>query len=350
MEILAIDLGMSKSVYCVFDTAGGEVRFGRFVTNEERLRGVLGRLRPDRVVAEICPLAAMVHDVSREMSIEVEIADTTQDAWQWRNVKRKTDEDNALKLARLSALGQINRVHIPSLAMRQWRKLIEHRVTLVDEQTRCKNRIRALLVCEGLKLPSGKNGWTRGALATLNEEARSLSACEPEALWRGMLEIELRRLDGLGILLTELEAKLDAMALADRRTELVRTVPGVGTRTAEVIVTVLDDAKRFRNLRAVSAYAGLTPRRYQSGNIDRQGRISKRGNPLLRRMLNQAAWSAVRCDPRMRDTFMRICGGKRGRKKQAIVAVMRKLLVVCWAVMRDERAYERRSGSSGVAA
>jgi len=103
-------------VYCVFETAGGEARFGRFLTSEERLRGLLARWRPDRVVAEICPLAAMVHDVACEMGIEVEIADTTQDAWQWRNVKRKTDEDDALKLARLSALGQINRVHIPSLA------------------------------------------------------------------------------------------------------------------------------------------------------------------------------------------------------------------------------------------
>ena len=91
MKILAIDLGMSKSVYCAFDTAGGKPRFGRFVTSEERLRGVLVRLRPNRVVAEICPLAAMVHEVACEMGIEVEIADTTQDAWQWRNVKRKTD-------------------------------------------------------------------------------------------------------------------------------------------------------------------------------------------------------------------------------------------------------------------
>lgn len=350
MKIVAIDLGTSKSVYCVLETGSGDVGYGRFATSEERVRVLLARERPDRVVAEICPLAAMVHDAACEMNIEVEIADTTQDAWRWKNVKRKTDEDDALKLARLSAVGQINGVHIPCAAVRQWRKLIEQRMTLVNEQTRCKNRIRALLLSEGLKSAAGKNGWTRRGLAWLKEQACPLTACEPEALWRGMLEIELRRLDGVGILLTELESKLDALASADRRTELVRTVPGIGTRTAEVIVAVLDDAKRFGNSRAVSAYAGLTPRRYQSGAMDRQGRISKRGNPLLRRVLNQAAWSAVRCDPRMREVYSRICGGNRARRKQAIVAVMRKLLVVSWAVMRDERGYERRPKSSGIAA
>lgn len=251
MMILAIDLGMSKSVYCLFDTATGHVRLGRFVTGEESLRDLLARLRPDRVVAEICPLAAMVHDVSRKLGMEVEIADTTQDAWPWRNVKRKTDEDDALKLARLSALGQINCVHIPSAPMRQWRKLIEERTTLVDEQTRCKNRIRALLLSSGLKLPPGKNGWSGAALSALSEWARPLSSCEPTALWRGMLEIELRRLEGLWRLIAEVEVTLDALALSDRRTFLVSTVPGVGIRTAEVIVTVLDDAKRFKSLRQV---------------------------------------------------------------------------------------------------
>lgn len=62
-------------------------------------------MRPDRVVIEIWPLAGWIHDLVGELDIPIQVADPTQDAWKWRNVKRKTDEDEALKLARLSALG-----------------------------------------------------------------------------------------------------------------------------------------------------------------------------------------------------------------------------------------------------
>ena len=91
MKILAIDLGLVNSVHCVFDTQTGDVVFGSVGSMEEELRRLLNRVRPDRVVAEICPLACLVHDIAGRAGIEVQIADTTQDAWKWRTVKRKTD-------------------------------------------------------------------------------------------------------------------------------------------------------------------------------------------------------------------------------------------------------------------
>jgi len=93
---------------------------------------------------------------------------------------------------------------------------------------------------------------------------------------------------------------------------------------------------------AALAAAGLTPRRFQSGAMDRSGRISKRGSRLLRWALNQAAWAAVRSRPEWRALFLRLGGGSKKRRKQAIVAVMRRLLVVAWAVLRDGTVY--RSG------
>ena len=89
----------------------------------------------------------------------------------WKNVKRKTDRDDALKLARLAALGQLQPVHIPPPRIRQWRQLLNERATLVGETTRCKNRIRAILRPQGLQLPAGKSGWTEIARVTLDEWA-----------------------------------------------------------------------------------------------------------------------------------------------------------------------------------
>lgn len=340
MRILAIDLGQDKSVYCDFDSATGECREGSFPMNLKRVREEFVQRSPDRVVVEISPLAAGVHDVAVGLGIDIEVADTTQDAWCWRNVKRKTDRDDARKLARLSALGQINRVHIPSPAMRQWRRLVAQRQALVEEQTRCKNRIRALLRAEEHRLPVGQRGWTALRLSELWSLARPLEVCSATELWRGMLEVELQRLDGLAELLRTVTTRLDGLAQADPRTVLVASIPGVGWRTAEAIVTAIDDPHRFRSRREVGSYAGLTPRRYQSGQMDRQGRISKRGNAPLRRALNQAAWSAIRTSMPLREFYLRVGGDHKARRKRALVAVMRKLLVLGWVLLRKGERYD----------
>ena len=340
MLILAIDLGMCKSAICLFDTQTGEVRNHMVPTEAERIRKLLTRERPDLAVVEISPLAAMVHDVAQELGVAIQVADTTQDAWRWRNVKRKTDRDDALKLARLAALGQINPVHIPTPQMRQWRELVEYRQSLVNERTRAKNRIRQLLlVHREVRLRRGKEAWSQSARAEIRALARPLSECVPEELWRGLLQVELDHLTHLELLVATVDARLNKLGQADQRVRLVQTLPGVGARVAEVLVTSLDQAERFASRRQVAAYGGLTPRRFQSGQMDRQGHISKRGRPLLRKLLNQAAWQAVRRDNYFRELFLRASRGSRKRRKIAIVAVMRQLLIIAWALLRDRQPY-----------
>jgi transposase len=179
--------------------------------------------------------------------------------------------------------------------------------------------------------------------------AQPLDQCPPTELWRGVLHLELQHLADLARATKAVEAKLDERAQHDGRVELLQSIPGVGPRTAEVIVTALDDPRRFRNSRQVASYAGLTPRRFQSGQMDRQGRISKRGNRLLRWALNQAAWMAVRYNAWARAVFQRIGAGRKERRKLAIVAVMRKLLVIAWAMLRDQRAYQPRPFATAAA-
>lgn len=156
---------------------------------------------------------------------------------------------------------------------------------------------------------------------------------------RGVLGVEVRHLEQIETLVADVETELDGLAAADARTVLLRTIPGVAQRTAEIIVTTLDQVRRFKTGRQVASYAGLTPRRFQSGQMDRQGSISKRGNRLLRQVLNQAAWMTVRWNKHLRSVYLRISAGAATRRKLVIVAVMRKLLVTAWAMLRDARAY-----------
>jgi transposase len=340
MLILALDLGLSKSAVCLFDTHTNRVRHDTCPTQPEQLQALFEQQRPDLVVVEICPLAATVYDLARSLGLGIIVADTTQDAWRWRNVKRKTDRDDALKLARLAALDQLNPVHMPTPQMRQWRELVEYRAALVGERTRTKNRIRQLmLVHTGRRLPAGKAGWTRAVLQMLLVQCQPLAHCPADALWRGVLRTELEHLAHTEQLVRQVEACLDRLGRADPRVRLVQTLPGVGPRVAEALVTSLDRAERFTSRRQVAAYAGLTPRRFQSGQMDRTGHISKRGRPLLRKMLTQAAWLAVARDAYFRGLFQRVSRACKDRRKLAIVAVMRQLLVVAWAMLRDGRPY-----------
>ena len=109
----------------------------------------------------------------------------------------------------------------------------------------------------------------------------------------------------------------------------------------------LGDAKRFRTALEVSAFAGLVPRQFQSGEMDRKGRITRRGPGLLRKALVEAAWLMLRYNGWAARTLARISRGQRTRRKQALVALARKLLVRCWAMLRHGTAWDERLAAAG---
>lgn len=336
MRILALDLGKSKSVAYRLDTATGEVGFKTVLTRPATLTRLTAQWRPDRAVFEIGPLAGWVHEVMTGCGVrEIQVANPMGEAWRWRNLKRKTDRDDAVKLAELSAAGQLPTVHLPRGDVRQWRQTIAYRMTLVDRQTAVKNRVRAILAMVAEPWPSGKNGWTAEARTRLASLARPLAECGPEDLWRGMLALELQTLEHLRDQIAAVEMRLAAVAAGDKRVARLQTIPGLGPRTAEALVALLDDPHRFRSARHVSSYLGLVPRQFQSGMMDRRGRITKRGSRRVRRLLVQAAWTALRWNPTLRRRFERLTRGHRGRRKIAIVAVARQMAVIAWAMLRD---------------
>ncbi|TWU17170.1 Transposase IS116/IS110/IS902 family protein [Novipirellula galeiformis] len=105
-------------------------------------------------------------------------------------------------------------------------------------------------------------------------------------------------------------------------------------------MSCIDDPHRFENGRQVSAYFGLVPRQYQSGETDRNGRITKRGNPLARTILVECAWASLRYNPWAKGVYERICGKQKTRKKKAGIALARKIAVIAWAMLRDEKDWE----------
>ena len=122
-------------------------------------------------------------------------------------------------------------------------------------------------------------------------------------LWRGQPDFELTQFDALSQQIADTEKRLGVVAENHEGINRLRTIPGVGPRTAEVIVTALDDVNRFKNARQVSSYIGLVPCQYQSGETDRNSRITKRGSQILRTILLECAWVSVQYNDCSRTTY-----------------------------------------------
>ncbi|QEL20737.1 IS110 family transposase [Limnoglobus roseus] len=167
--ILAIDLSKYNSVSCHYDPATKATRFRTFRTTPDELRKVLGREPVAVVVIEACSGAGWVTDVCQSLGLAVAVANTAGEAWKWQNVKRKTDRDDTLKLARLAAMGELPTVPMLPKAIREWKSLRGLRKRLLGERVRAQNRVRALPVAQGLTAPPGRGrgrrsacrGWTR---------------------------------------------------------------------------------------------------------------------------------------------------------------------------------------------
>jgi transposase len=343
MKILALDLGNFKSVACGYDTQTTKAEYETIVSSKEAVRELLQKKQADRVVIEICPLAGWVCDLVRQVGIEIQVAGTNEQRSRWRNVKRKSDRRDALKLAQRSALGELKLVYVPQAEVRQWRSLINYRQQLVRRRTRIKNHIRALLLRENVSWARGKSGWTQAAVQKIEELALPLAQVGTNELWRGELGVELEALKATNNLLRTVEKKLDQMGQANERVQLLQSAAGVGPRLAEALVAQFDDPGRLKHSKEVGPYLGLVPKQWQSGESERLGHITRQGSRVVRALLVEASWAGMRYNAWIREVYHRVKRGSKARRKIAIVAVARRLAVRCWAMLRDGTRWRETS-------
>jgi len=344
-KIIALDLGKFKTVACVMNVSDQSHVFETIEMSPASVHELLARHATHDpadtlVVFETCDCSGWVYDLCVALALPARVVAANTEAWHWRRVKRKTDRDDALKLAKLALLDQLTVVHMPSPAQRQRRRLILHRRSIVTRRTMSRNAIRSIFSQQGIPLVRGNKQWTREGIAQLREHARPLSECEDLLdLWRGRLYTELQLMADIDAELKLFDRKLDALAKEDAPVQLLQTIKGVGPRVAEAVVMHLDDVSRFRNAEQVASYAGLVPKQIESGTMSRRGHITRRGPSLLRSMLVESAWSVYRHNDWARVWVGKISHGSRARRKIGIVALARRLLTILWAMLRDGTSF-----------
>ena len=324
---VGLDIHSKHISLCALNETGQLIHRSR-VRSIDQMMHVLEGL-PDRF--EVCYEASCgyghYHDLLRPVAARVLVAHPGQLRLIYRS-KNKNDRNDAERLAKLLYLGEVPTVHVPSLDVRTWRELITCRSQIIAKRTRAKNSLRALLRGAGVTPPRNPGLWTKKGMAWL----RQLDLPTPSQQLRRDLLME--EIESLTRQIRRIEHQLNHLAQRSPAVFRLRTIPGVGVRTAEAVVAFVDDPDRFRNAKAVGRYFGLVPRQDQSGDKNRLGHITREGAPVVRRLLAEAAWQAIRRSPTVRAYFERTQRGDPQRKKIALVATAHYLVRVMWSMLK----------------
>jgi transposase len=243
--------------------------------------------------------------------------------------RRKNDRNDADWLAKLLLVDALPPVHVPPPEVQAWRELITFRRRLVQKRTCVKNALRALLRTVGVR-PARKPGlWTARGLAWL----RTLQFSQlSHAIKRDLMLDELTTLTAQ---VARLEKHLDQIAENNLSVLQLRSIPGIGPRTAEAMVAFIDDPHRFPRSKSVGAYFGIVPCQDQSGDTNRLGHITREGSATVRHLLTEAVWRGIKKSPTIARYFARIHRDDPDRKKIAIVATAHYLARVMWAMLKN---------------
>lgn len=340
-----LDVSLEETAICVVDETGAIVKETRAASEPRALARALREigLPLERIGLEACSLTAWLHDGLCAEGLPAICIETRQANAAMKTMPNKTDRNDARALAQIMRTGWYRQVHVKSRQCRLWRSLLVARRTVLNEMRTVENVVRAILREAGLKLGTPSRAAFAGRVRELAGEDSDVAPLVEPLL--KVLETMLREF-------TRLTRQVLDIARHEQTCRRLMSVPGVGPITALAFRATIDRPDRFSRSRAVGAHLGLTPARYQSGDTDIQGKVSRCGDELARTALYEAAHSLLMRSKKwssLRAWGMKIAtrrGGARAR-----VAVARKLAVILHRIWADatEFRYGRDPGTAAAA-
>jgi transposase len=336
-DYIGLDVSLKETAVSV-RRDGKRIWRGKSPSDPRLLAEVIRKRAPDakRVVFETGPLSVwFYHALSAEglpaICIDARHAKAALDM-----APNKTDANDADGLAQLAEVGFYREVRVKGYDSMLIRTLVAARTRLVRITTELSNQIRGLMKTFGLVVPPSKGGKFEANVRSLLTDHDGLELIILPVLeaWRS---VRVRA--------AELGRQLLAGARRSRSCLLLMSIPGVGAVTATAFATAVEDPANFRTSRSVGAWLGLTTRRYQSGEVDYDGHISRRGDAHLRGLLYEAATvilTRAHADSRLRAWGLRL--REKIGFKRAAVAVARKLAVIMHAMLKSGEVFERGAG------
>jgi transposase len=338
---VGLDVSLETTSICVIDQNGATVWRGKCGTEPKPICETVRKHAPGlvRVGLETGQLSNWLTLELRKQDLPIVCLDARHAKAALSLQVNKTDANDAHGLAQVVRTGWFREVAIKSMDAQTLRMLLMARAQLVSQRQAIGNNIRGLLKTFGLVIARGSNGpFASRVREAIGDNATLAVIVEPLLLaWQALRE-QVANFDRQVIL----RAKTDIAA------HRLMTIPGVGVIVSLAYIAVIDDPARFKRATSVGAYLGLTPRRYQSGEIDKAGSISKSGDGLLRSYLFEAANVLLSRDAR--SSKLKTWGlalASRIGMRRAKVAVARKLSIIMHRVWRDDRDFDWGDAPAG---
>lgn len=335
---IGIDLGDKKHAICVLDAQGKPIDERKITNRRESLRRLSQKYPAALMVMEVGSHSPWMSRFLTGLGHRVLVANPRKVRAIYQN-NRKSDDRDARMLAQIARVDEelLHPIQHGSEEAQRDLLQIKLRDNIVRQRVDVISAVRFTLKSMGLSLRSPSTPtFARYARKTLEKE-------QPEIL--SLIEPSLQVIDQMTEQIKNLDKALEELANEKYPiTQTLREITGVGSITSLTFVLVIGDPERFQNARDVGAYLGLVPKRDQSGDLDRELRISKAGDKLLRKLLVGAAQYIIGpfgpdCDLRRKGERLIERGGQRAKKK-AVVAVARSLAVIMLTLWKKNSPYQ----------
>ena len=333
---VGLDVSLKSTSICILDEKGRRLQEGEVESTSEAIHEFLFKtgLEIEQIGLESGNLTHYLKTGLLKKKYQVAVMESRKMAAILATIINKTDKNDARGIAEALRVGHFREcVHRSDDAV-EIRSLLHLRQTAIEERTHVINSLRGHLKVYGIKLLK-KAGKTFRKM--VEEGIKNLRPSIQRAV--GSL---LNILDVLDREIKVLTREVEAVAAADEDVKLLQTVDGVGPITALAFKSEIDNPKRFEDSKDAAAYIGLTPSQYSSGEVHRQGGISKKGSKRTRYLLVEAASALLtRCKvwSKLKAWGMKLQKKKGNRK--AIVAVARKLAVIMHKMLMTKKPFER---------
>ena len=247
--------------------------------------------------------------------------------------KIKTDKIDSSVLAYMLKADMLPAAYVPSRDTMENKMLLRARISLVRIRTQVKNKIHAI-VDRNRDSYSGLENMTDIFTKTGIKILQDTKICPTDhRILTGYLDL----ISEIDKKIKDIESQIDKKSIEDKDIELLKTIPGIGTFTAFLIKSEIDDISRFSSKEKLSSYAGLIPSTHSSGARLYHGRIVKQGNKFLRWALTEAAQTSIRCSEYFRYHYSKIRSRKNGNS--ATIAIARRMLEVIYVMLKENREY-----------
>jgi len=333
-----IDVSLECSSVCVVDASGQIVREDRIESEPEALIGWFASVGFEiaRIGLEAGPLSQWLYAQMQEAGLAVELLETRHVHDAFKAMPVKTDRKDARGIAQLMRLGWFRPVHCKSIEAQDIRVLLTVRKLVQSKLYDVEMSLRGTLRGFGLKVGRTTPKRFEGRIRELVAGHPSLQVIADALL--AVRAVLLREFNGF-------EKRVRTLARANTQARLLMSTPAVGPIVALTYAAAIDDPARFKSSKTAGAHFGLTPRKYQSGETDHSGRISKIGDAAVREALYQAAHvmltKPVRGCSELKSWAMRLA--KRAGMNKAKVALARKLAVIMHRMLADGRPFNPTS-------